>query len=88
MDGLFTMGSKMKRTVGLLLFWLSWLLWLVALALPFWLELDSRAAVAVSAMLIAAEVSFAVSLLLLGRPFYQAMKARFKAFVVRRSDVE
>lgn len=64
---------------GLFLFWLSWLLWISGLVAPFVLLSDVASIAAVSAsLLVAAEISFALSLLLLGRPFYQAIKQRLK----------
>lgn len=69
----------MKRLLGLLLFWLSWVLWAVMFVVPFVLDADVEAiAIATTSVLVAAEVSFIVSLLLLGKPFYLTMKARVK----------
>ncbi|MDQ6981967.1 MAG: transporter suffix domain-containing protein [Mariprofundus sp.] len=69
---------KFKRILGLLLFWLSWLLWVLMFAMPFVLDADVADLVVISTSLVAAaETSFIVSLFLLGRPFYQAIKQRF-----------
>jgi len=71
--------SRLKRTVGLFLFWASWLLWGLMLLIPFLLDADATTiTVTATALLVAAEVSFAVSLLLLGRPFYRAFKDKVK----------
>ncbi|NWF36232.1 transporter suffix domain-containing protein [Mariprofundus sp. KV] len=76
--------SRLKRSIGLFLFWASWLLWGLMLLVPFVMEADaSRVAVTATALLVAAEISFAVSLLLLGRPFYQAFKERIKSLWVK-----
>jgi len=70
---------KSKRILGLFLFWLSWLLWALVLVAPFVLDADVETiAMLATAILVAAEISFIVSLLLLGRPFYQAIKQRLK----------
>ncbi len=72
--------QKMKRLFGLFLFWLSWALWALVLVVPFVLDADVETiAVVTTTVLVAAEVCFIVSLLLLGKPFYHAMKARVKA---------
>jgi len=69
-----------KRMLGLFLFWLSWLLWVLVLLMPFVLDAEVETIAIVStSLLVAAEISFAVSLLLLGRPFYQAIKQRMKS---------
>jgi len=71
--------SRIKRTLGLLLFWSSWLLWGAMLIVPFMLDSDATTiTLIVTSLLVAAEVSFAASLLLLGRPFYNAVKAQLK----------
>jgi len=71
--------QKFKRMLGLFLFWLSWLLWVLLLVAPFVLDAEVATIAMVStSLLVAAEISFAVSLLLLGRPFYQAIKQRLK----------
>lgn len=71
--------QKFKRILGLFLFWLSWLLWALVLIAPFVLDADVESiAIVATSMLVAAEISFIVSLLLLGRPFYQAIKQRLK----------
>ncbi|MDQ6995955.1 MAG: transporter suffix domain-containing protein [Mariprofundus sp.] len=80
---------KFKRMLGLLLFWLSWLLWALVLAMPFVLNADVTSIAMVStSLLVAAELSFIVSLLLLGRPFYQAIKQRLKSILFRIKDKE
>ncbi len=71
--------QKFKRMLGLFLFWLSWLLWVLVLVAPFVLDADVETiAMLATAMLVAAEISFVAGLLLLGRPFYQAIKQRLK----------
>jgi len=71
--------QRFKRLLGLLLFWLSWLLWVLVLVMPFALDAEVATIAMVStSLLIAAEISFIMSLLLLGRPFYQAVKQRLK----------
>jgi hypothetical protein len=73
--------QKFKCISGLCLFWVSWLLWGLMLMAPFVLEADAETiTMVVTALLVAAEVSFFVSLLLLGKPFYQAFKARLKSY--------
>lgn len=73
--------EQLKRTIGLILFWASWLLWLLMLMIPLLVDRDAESvALIVTSLLIAAEVSFALSLLLLGKPFYQAFKAKVKRF--------
>jgi len=70
----------MKRRSGLLLFWLSWLLWGVVFVVPFVLDGNIETiAVLTTSLLVAAEVCFALSLLLLGRPFLDAIKARVRS---------
>ncbi len=70
----------MKRRLGLLLFWLSWTLWLLVFVVPFVLDGDLETiAVVTTSLLVAAEICFALSLLLLGRPFYEAIKARVRS---------
>ncbi len=71
--------QKMKRVLGLFLFWLSWILWTLMFVVPFVLDSDvETVAIVTTSVLVAAEVSFIVSLLLLGKPFYLAMKTRVK----------
>jgi len=71
---------RLKRSFGLFLFWVSWLLWGVMLLVPLLLDADlTTMTVTATVLLVAAEVSFALSILLLGRPFYHAVKARVKA---------
>lgn len=66
-----------KRRLGLLLFTWSWIPWLLLPLLPFVSEMEAKEMAATSVMLIAsAEISFALSLLLLGRDFYHAVKMR------------
>ncbi|ATX82482.1 hypothetical protein Ga0123462_1624 [Mariprofundus ferrinatatus] len=68
-----------KRGLGLFLFWISWLLWGLMLVAPFLIDAEaSTIAVAATTLLVAAELSFAASLLLLGRPFYDAFKAKLR----------
>lgn len=70
-----------NRLLGLCLFWVSWLLWGLMLMVPFVLEADAATiTMVVTVLLVAAEVSFFVSLLLLGKPFYQALKAKLKSY--------
>jgi len=72
--------QKFKRILGLSLFWLSWLLWALVVIVPFVLNAEVvTIAIISTSLLVAAETSFIVSLLLLGRPFYQAIKQRIKA---------
>jgi len=72
--------QKFKRILGLFLFWLSWLLWALVVIVPFTLDAEVATIAMIStSLLVAAEISFIVSLLLLGRPFYQAIKQRIKA---------
>jgi len=71
--------QKFKRILGLFLFWLSWLLWVLVVVMPFVLDVEVATIAMIStSLLVAAEISFIVSLLLLGRPFYQAIKQRLK----------
>ncbi len=73
--------QKFKRVLGLCLFWLSWLLWAVMLIVPFVFDADAATITMIATTcLVIAEVSFIVSLLLLGKPFYQAFKARLKPY--------
>jgi len=70
---------QLKRILGLFLFWLSWLLWALMLIVPFVWDAEVKAiAVLTTALLVVAEVSFLISMWLLGRPFYDAIKARVK----------
>ncbi|PJA32288.1 MAG: hypothetical protein CO187_04745 [Zetaproteobacteria bacterium CG_4_9_14_3_um_filter_53_7] len=72
---------KFKWLSGLILFWASWLLWGLFLLLPFVSDADAATTTMVATgVLVVAEVSFFASLLLLGKPFYQAFKARLKPF--------
>jgi len=71
--------SQFKRSCGLFLFWSSWLLWGMVLIVPFVFDADATTiTVTVTSLLVAAELSFAASLLFLGRPFYDAFKAKLK----------
>jgi len=71
----------MKRTLGLVLFWGSLLLWVFALSLPWLVDADAISLAAwVTVLLIVSEIMFAVSLYLLGRPFYEAVKQWFILF--------
>ena len=71
-------SQAFKRISGLFLFWLSWLLWVLVVIAPFVLDAEVTTISMVSgSLLVAAEISFIVSLLLLGRPFYQDLKQRF-----------
>ena len=73
--------QKFKSVLGLSLFWASWLLWGAMLIVPFVLDADAVTVTMVATTcLVIAEVSFIVSLLLLGKPFYQAFKARLKPY--------
>ena len=73
--------QKYKRLLGLCLFWASWLFWGLILIAPFVLDADAATiTMVVTALLVVAEVSFFTSLLLLGKPFYLAMKARLKPY--------
>jgi len=80
MDGQsISLLRKFKRILGLSLFWLSWLLWALVIVVPFMLDAEVATLAMIStSLLVAAEISFFVSLLLLGRPFYQAIKQRLK----------
>jgi len=70
----------MKRMLGLVSFYLSWLLWGLILLFPFVLDVGlERLAVITTSLIVAAEVCFALSLLLLGKAFYHAAKARLKS---------
>jgi len=70
----------MKRVLGLVLFSLSWLLWGLVLLIPFVLEADLESlAVITTALIVTSEICFALSLFLLGKPFYIAMKMRLKS---------
>jgi len=72
--------QMMKRVLGLFLFWLSWVLWALMFVVPFVIDGDVETiAVTTTSVLVVAEVCFIVSLLLLGKPFYHAMKARVKS---------
>ncbi|MBL4775070.1 MAG: transporter suffix domain-containing protein [Mariprofundus sp.] len=65
--------------LGLFLFWLSWLLWALLLLVPFVLDAEVETiAVLSTSLLVVAEVSFLISMALLGRPFYLAIKLRVK----------
>jgi len=79
MDGQsISLLRKFKRILGLSLFWLSWLLWALVIVVPFVLDAEVATIAMIStSLLVAAEISFIVSLLLLGRPFYQAVKLHF-----------
>ena len=69
--------QRCKRISGLCLFWVSWLLWGLVLMVPFVLEADAVTITMITTvLLVSAEVSFFASLFLLGKPFYQAFKAR------------
>ena len=71
--------SRLKQRFGLFLFWVSWLLWGVMLVIPFLFDTDATTiTLTVTSLLVAAEASFAISLLLLGRPFYYAFKVKVK----------
>lgn len=73
-----------KRISGLFLFWVSWLFWGLMLIVPFILEADAATITMVTTMLLVlAEVSFFTGLFLLGKPFYQALKARLKPYWYR-----
>ncbi len=80
MDGQsISLLRKFKRILGLSLFWLSWLLWALVIVMPFVLDAEVATIAMIStSLLVAAEISFIVSLLLLGRPFYQSIKQRLK----------
>jgi len=70
----------MKRVLGLFLFALSWLLWGLVLLMPLMLDAKLETiAVRTTALIITSELCFALSLLLLGKPFYLAMKMRLKS---------
>ncbi|MBN4073383.1 transporter suffix domain-containing protein [Mariprofundus ferrooxydans] len=70
----------MKRMLGLCLFWLSWLLWGLVLLVPLVSDADLETiAVRTTALIVVSEVCFAVSIFLLGRPFYAAIKMRVKS---------
>jgi len=76
--------KRFKRSLGLFLFWGSWLLWAVLLLVPLLPDADAATVtVTVTALLVAAELSFAVSLLLLGKPFHHAFKAKIKVLWFR-----
>jgi len=70
----------MKRMLGLLLFSLSWLLWGLVFLVPFLVdaELETQAVIT-TALIVTAEICFALSLLLLGKPFYVSIKVRLKS---------
>jgi hypothetical protein len=73
--------QKYKRLLGLCLFWVSWLFWGLMLMVPLVLDADAATlTVVATALLVMAEVSFFASLLLLGKPFYQALKVRLKPY--------
>ena len=73
--------QKYKRLLGLCLFWVSCLFWGLMLMVPFVLDADAATiTMVVTALLVMAEVSFFASLLLLGKPFYQALKVRMKPY--------
>jgi len=73
-------AQKIKRILGLFLFWLSWLLWALILIVPFVLDAEVETiAVLTTSLLVVAEASFLISMALLGRSFYHAIKARVKA---------
>ncbi len=73
--------QKYKRLLGLCLFWASWLFWGLMLIVPFIFDAEAATITMVmAALLVVAEVSFFASLLLLGKPFYLALKARLKPF--------
>jgi len=79
--------QRLKRISGLCLFWVSWLFWGLMLMVPFVLEADAATiTMVVAILLVLAEVSFFASLLLLGKPFYQALKARLKSYWYRNKE--
>ncbi len=82
--------SDLKRQLGLLLFWSSWLLWGLMLLIPIIFDLDATTlAVTITSLLVSAEISFAVSLLLLGRTYYNEFKMRLRPLWQRlRNRVE
>lgn len=67
--------NSLRRSAGLTLFWLSWLLWGVLLAVPLMIDEGPSMAASAGAIVVVSELCFAASLLLLGRPFYDAFKA-------------
>ncbi len=71
--------NRFKRGLGYILFGLSWLFWGLMFVVPFAVDADAATLATIStSLLITAEVLFPVSILLLGRPFYEAFKARLK----------
>lgn len=70
--------QRFRRQAGLALFWLSWLLWGVIPVLPFVLADVTRVAIVSTALVVISESAFFISLLLLGRPFYLAFKAKVR----------
>ncbi|MDQ6967689.1 MAG: transporter suffix domain-containing protein [Mariprofundaceae bacterium] len=71
----------MKRRFGLFLFWFSWLLWGLVLFVPFVVDADLETIAMLTTLLIAiSEGCFWLSLLLLGKSFYLAVKSRVLQF--------
>ena len=78
--------KRFKRGLGYTLFGLSWLFWGLMFVVPFAVDADAATLATIStSLLITAEIFFPLSILLLGRPFYEAFKARVKAAWQRRA---
>lgn len=74
----------MVKTLGYILFILSCVAWLLILIIP-WLGF-SKAGMAeiITGLIIFGEITFYVSILLLGKTFYQKIKSKLR---LRRKDV-
>jgi hypothetical protein len=71
--------KRFKRGLGYSLFGLSWLLWGLMFVVPFVVDASAVTLATIStSLLITAEILFPISILLLGRPFYDVFKARLK----------
>jgi len=71
--------KRFKRGLGYVLFGLSWLFWGLMFVVPFVVDASAATLATIStSLLITAEICFPLSILLLGRPFYDTFKARLK----------
>ena len=67
----------LKKTIGYTLFTWSFVGWGLTLVVPFAGLTPAMLATVVTGLIVTAEVAFALSLLLLGREFWQRIKGRF-----------
>jgi hypothetical protein len=77
-----------KYYLGVGLFIFSWLTFAVTLLTPFMPVSKATAAVLVTALIIAGEVTFWASIALLGKPFMQLLKTKLIAFLHSRKPAE